>query len=91
MYYCNDCKREFKEPKIKSVNAEDYYGISEQFLSTNYINEALCPYCDSDDYEKMEKCSMCDEYFRHDDLINTEGLANGDRGYVCEDCLKDLS
>lgn len=39
----------------------------------------------------MEKCSMCDEYFRHDDLIDTEGLANGDRGYVCEDCLKDLS
>lgn len=91
MYYCNNCEEVFDNLDTKEVNAEDYYGVGGQFMSTHTMTILSCPHCGSDDYEEMEKCAMCEEYFRHDDLIDTEGLLNGGVGNICEDCLKNLS
>lgn len=38
---------------------------------------------------EYEKCSICDEFFEKDSLIETEGLVNGGVGKVCEQCLED--
>ena len=91
MYYCNNCNSEFEYLELKEVNTEDYYGVGGQFMSTHTMTISSCPHCGSDDYEEMEKCAMCEEYFRHDDLIDTEGMSNGGIGYVCEDCLEDMN
>lgn len=91
MYYCNNCEEVFVNLDTKEVNAEYYYGVGGQFMSTHTMTISSCPHCGSDDYEEMVKCAMCEEYFRHDDLIDTEGLPNGGIGNICEDCLKNLS
>lgn len=90
MYYCNNCDSEFEDLKLKEVNAEDYYGVSGQFMSSHTMTVAECPYCGSDDYEKMAKCPICDEYCREDDMLDTEGLPNGGVGYVCPSCYEDI-
>lgn len=38
---------------------------------------------------ELKKCSVCEEYFEEDDLVNTEGMLNGGIGYVCEQCIED--
>lgn len=91
MYYCNNCNSEFKDLELKEVKAEDYYGVSGQFMSSHTMTIAECPCCGSDDYEEMVMCPMCEEYFKEEDLIDTEGLPNGGVGNICEDCLKNLS
>lgn len=90
MYYCNDCREVFDNLDTKEVNAEDYYGVSGQFMSIHTMTISSCPHCGSDNYEEMEKCAMCEEYFRHDDLIDTEGMPNGGVGYVCPSCYEDI-
>lgn len=48
-----------------------------------------CPFCGSDDVEEMKQCEMCEEYFKEDDLHDTEEYINGGCGYCCEQCIED--
>lgn len=52
-------------------------------------NELVCPFCESNEIEEMQKCQMCEEYFREDDLHDTEEYINGGCGYCCEQCIQD--
>lgn len=52
-------------------------------------NEVICPYCGSGETEEMQKCNICEEYFKEDDLYDTDGYVNGGCGYCCEQCIKD--
>lgn len=38
----------------------------------------------------IEQCSMCGCYELRDNLIDTEGMANGGFGLVCESCRGDM-
>lgn len=91
MYYCYVCRDVFNEPRVETVKAEDYYGVSGEFMSSHTMDISMCPFCGNDDYEEMVMCPMCEEYFKEEDLIDTEGLPNGGLGNICEDCLKNLS
>lgn len=50
MYKCNDCGREFENPKVE----KEVIGTDNQ---TGIINYEYCPYCDSSDieYVKLDK------------------------------------
>ena len=39
--------------------------------------------------EEKKTCSICQEEFFEDELIDTEGMINGGVGMVCEQCLED--
>lgn len=89
MFYCNDCKNEFEEPKKEKTNYEEYYGVNDKFADKHEMFLEKCPHCDSDNIEEMKECARCEEFFREDDLTDTEGLVGGGIGDLCFDCMQD--
>ena len=67
MYKCLDCKEQFAEPKIIQQRDEGFINPH----TSGYI----CPWCNSDDIYKMEKCECC----------KTEYVTS-DRDY-CKNCM----
>lgn len=55
MYYCNNCGKLFKEPKVET----EVLGTSDK---TDFVNYKYCPYCDSGDFEKNHHyyCMECE-------------------------------
>ncbi len=89
MFYCNDCKHEFSEPKVIETTYEEYYGVSDKFIDNHKMSLEKCPHCGSDNIEEMKECDRCGEFFREDDLTDTEGLVGGGIGDLCFDCMRD--
>lgn len=89
MYICNTCKSRFEEPNKESITFEDYYGVGNLFASRTRTTLDVCPYCDDDDIEELEKCEMCEEWFRSEQLTDTTEYINGGCGYCCEQCIED--
>lgn len=54
MYICEKCGNVFDEPLLKKTTYERYYGVSDEFVSENQMFFAVCPSCESEDYEKQE-------------------------------------
>ena len=50
MYRCNDCNREFENPKVET----EVIGVSDK---TDFIEYEYCPFCDSShiDYEDVKE------------------------------------
>lgn len=90
MWYCENCKNEFEEPIKKEITFEEYYGVSNLFQDSHKTEILICPFCESDGtIEEMKECDYCGEWFKEDDLEDTEGAVNGGIGYLCEQCLQD--
>lgn len=89
MYICNTCKSRFDEPNKENITFEDYYGVGNLFASRTRTTLDVCPYCDDDDIEELEQCEICEEWFRSEDLTDTEGMVGGNVGYACPQCLED--
>lgn len=66
-----------------------YCDVCDNTFENLQKNELICPFCGSSEVEEMQKCEMCEEYFREDDLHDTEGYINGGCGYCCEQCIQD--
>ena len=90
MWICNECNHKFEEVKWKKICFEDEYGVGSLFDSRNYTNVQVCPSCDSREIEELEKCCNCEEYFKEEDLIDTEQIVNQGVGMVCIQCFKDM-
>lgn len=89
MYYCENCETKFEEPSKKNITYEDYYGVGNLFYDRHQMDILVCPFCNSEDIQEMQKCDVCEEYFLEDDLTDTEEAVNGGIGYLCDDCLED--
>ena len=57
MYFCNECKEQFEEPRLMS---DTHYEVDTR---TDEIY-SVCPYCASSDYEEMVSCLCCGEPIR---------------------------
>ena len=91
MWYCNNCKSEFKEPKRIITTYETFFGVSSMFPDSNRLELLVCPNCDDDatDIEEMRECDQCGEWTRECDLEDTDGCVNGGIGYLCPQCIED--
>lgn len=89
MYYCENCKNEFDEPKRKNITYEDFYEVGNLFTDRHKMTILVCPHCESEDIEEMVQCDRCEEFFRENDLIDTEEMVGGNIGLLCCDCAKD--
>lgn len=49
---CNSCGRSFDEPKVEY----EHHSELEVFQDEPYY---ICPYCESDEIEKSDECSIC--------------------------------
>lgn len=91
MYRCCNCNATFEEPETKNIMAEEYLGINNMTDTRTRMDVSICPYCNDDDLEELEKCAICEEWNSPDDLYDSEGMVDGGVGYVCEQCLEDCS
>lgn len=89
MYYCEHCENVFDEPERKEITFEDFYGVDHLFSSSHRMTLSVCPGCGSEDIEEMQKCEICEEYFREDELFDTDEYINGGCGYCCQQCIDD--
>lgn len=89
MWYCDNCKNEFTEPKMRKTTFESEFGVSHLFPTTHECTIKECPVCGSDDIEEMQECDYCGEWNLEEDLTDTEGLTGGGVGVYCCQCIKD--
>lgn len=52
MYYCEDCKSYFEDPKIEFFQDVETWNQSHKFL---------CPICNGEDFEEAVKCESCNQ------------------------------
>lgn len=52
MFKCDNCHKEFEEPKTKRTTYEAYYGLDDGYHTPCIIE--LCPYCKSEDFEEVD-------------------------------------
>lgn len=71
MYICEECEKVFEEPKV--LEEHHPYGMT---YATEYF--AVCPYCESTNYEEAHECERCGEYF--------VSLLDG----LCDICFEDM-
>ena len=90
MYKCNDCSREFENPKVE----KEIIGTDNQ---TGIIDYEYCPYCDSSSIKLKElKCSNCgsliiNNYYRVlDNILQKKYFDSEDENCFCsKDCFCD--
>ena len=89
MIECKDCHNRYFEGELKTkeICFEQEYGVSDLFDSRTIVHIEVCPNCGSRDLIDLEQCDCCEEWF--EELHDTEGLTNGNIGYVCDQCFKD--
>ncbi len=66
MYICENCKEEFSEPEIKTIEEPcEYWGAQ----VSAYLHIETCPFCGSEDIEEVQACEICghatSDFFRH--------------------------
>ena len=92
MYYCNKCKSILNELKEEETTYEEFYGVGYLFPDSHSMVYYVCPCCGAevDDIEEMEKCDVCKDYFRKNELkemyVNEEYVGN-----ICKDCVENFS
>lgn len=80
MYKCCDCCEIFDEPHmIQDIVTTDPYPMGPMI--------GVCPYCGSDDYEELQECPSCNEYYSQDEMVYVE-LEDGTLIEVCPDCYE---
>lgn len=80
MYRCLDCCETFSAPKlVKEIVTTDPYPMGPIV--------GVCPYCGCDDYEEVQECVDCHEYFPPDEMVCIE-LEDGTLLDVCPDCYE---
>lgn len=67
MYQCTNCGQMFDSPKEVTDFYSEYWGTPARHTTT------VCPYCESDEFDEMDKCEICGEY-----------IAPGEE--LCENC-----
>lgn len=72
MYKCLECGEVFEEPYYWSESRGEFWG----FPCSEEVSG--CPHCKGD-YEEVEECGVCGEYFFADEL----------HGGVCRGCIKE--
>ena len=70
-YYCYDCGSLIDEDELHTRTVEYSHG--------ELVDEAICPYCGSDEVDEAETCALCGEAM-------PEKL-----GECCEDCEIELA
>ena len=70
MYFCNECKGTFEEPKETEDFTSEYWGAVVHHTTT------VCPFCGSEEIDEMNKCDICGEYIAPGVCIceNCQGL-----------------
>lgn len=61
MYYCEDCKSYFEDPKIEFFQDVETWNQSHKFL---------CPICNGDDFEEAIKCESCNQHTNKSESVN---------------------
>lgn len=89
MYRCLNCEELFEEPETKNIIAEEYLGVSHLLQGYTRMNIDVCPCCNDEDLEELRQCDICREWYREEDLTDTDGMINGSVGYCCEQCIED--
>lgn len=56
MYQCMNCGQTFDSPKTVTDFYSEYWGAPARHTTT------VCPYCESDDFDEMDTCEICNEY-----------------------------
>lgn len=81
MYFCNKCKKEFHNPKKE----REVIGVSDK---TETIEYEYCPYCDSDDFNKIHHfyCLECEYMW---DSIEEYSIQSGCPMCNCGDIKED--
>lgn len=74
MYYCNDCKHEFEDPKMECELHGELAGMGGE----KYEYFSVCPICGSEDIEEEEVCDLCKNY--RPKLIPIGGK------WICKEC-----
>lgn len=89
MVKCEECHNCYDEEdlKQKTICFEEEFGVSDLFNTRTNTKVDCCPNCGSINLTELEQCDCCEEWF--EELNDTEGLVNGNIGYVCDQCLKD--
>lgn len=89
MIKCCNCNNIFDENAlvIKDIWVEAELGVSDDFNSSTHFCRPCCPHCKSTTLTPLQQCACCGEWFEK--LNDTEGLINGNIGYVCDQCFKD--
>ena len=72
-YRCNECGNVFDEDEFKRVR---YIGGE---------TEDFCPFCDNDDFEEVEQCDDCGEWFSPNELYGCL------HSLYCEECLESYA
>ena len=70
-YYCYDCGKIMDEDELLTKTVEYSHG--------ELVDEAICPYCGSDEVDEAKVCELCGEAMPTDKL-----------GECCEDCEIEL-
>lgn len=79
MFYCNECKHEFEEPKTIYEWHSELNG-----MGGNKCEEfTVCPICESDDFEEEDVCDFCND-------PRPKTIEVG-RRCICESCLDEIS
>lgn len=55
MYECSNCHKQFERPIFEKVCQEDYYGVGGLFGNKHYSVVGFCPYCKSEEWEKVKE------------------------------------
>ena len=89
MIKCYNCDNIFDESDliIKDIWVEAELGVSDAFDSSTHFCSPCCPHCKSTTLIPLQQCDCCEEWF--EELNDTEGMINGNIGYVCDQCFKD--
>lgn len=63
IYQCQNCKKYFSEDELgeRSIDMENYYGLSSDFSGHHYKNIAFCPYCKGLDLYELNEEEIIEE------------------------------
>lgn len=76
MWYCNECRSEFEDPKVEVELHSEVDGKREEYFE-------VCPICGSEDFEEEETCALCD--------LDKPHLTDCGGKYICEDCIDKVA
>ena len=77
MYICYNCGAVFETPAVY----EEHHPYGRGYATEEW---AICPCCDSTDFEEAKRCSHCGNFFAELEYVQ------GHEGGLCEECYEDL-
>lgn len=76
MWYCNECRSEFEDPKVEVELHTEVDGERREYFE-------VCPICGSGDFEEEETCALCD--------LDKPHLSMHGGRCICEDCVESIA